>query len=681
MRLIHDPLRGAAVAVLGLATIALTGALSAAPATASPGPHFTAIRNSMPATTDKRLGPYSSPRMSVEVALAPRDEATLNGQLRAMYTAGGSEYHRWLAKGQFDASYAPASTERAAVASYLRGTGLSVGQSSSPFLIRATGSSRQIESAFRTTLGSYVDPRGVRYFSNSSAVQLPSSLIGGVLGVIGLSNTVREHSMIAHVDSISHPAAKPAGSSPSCETPYFTKAQLFKAINHGVGFPYGYGGGPGCNGLTPSQTNSLYSAPSAGPRGKGAGVNAAVFELSAYQRSDIDTWAHTFYGPSYSPRLSDINVDGGPLHRVCPAGDTCPAKYNYYAGDVEVDADIEMELAIAPDASHLLVYNAPNDYTGQTELDEYTAIARQDIAATVSSSWAVCENDVSAGYVRAENVVFEQMAMQGQSVFSSAGDTGAFSCIRSDGTTIANVLDPTSQPWVTSVGGTSLESDNPRTSPHPAYPRGVETVWNTLNLCGSQGPSASNDGKGGFFWCAETGSGGGGSSQWWGRPFYQHGAGVTNPYTTYGNGSTHCALATAGTPCREEPDISADADPNTGYAEYCTDNARTRYGICSEYSSADSPGWFLIGGTSLSSPLWGALLADRDSYNGCRTGNANPLLYQLYNADPGRYFHDIGRFGNGPLTPGTNGLFPTTPGFDLATGIGTPNMAAIITGR
>ena len=83
------------------------------------------------------------------------------------------------------------------------------------------------------------------------------------------------------------------------------------------------------------------------------------------------------------------------------------------AGDIEVDADIEMQLAIAPAARHLLVYNAPNDFTGQTELDEYTKIANDDIADVVSSSWAVCENDAGAAYVQAENLIFEQMAASG----------------------------------------------------------------------------------------------------------------------------------------------------------------------------------------------------------------------------------------------------------------------------
>ncbi len=94
-----------------------------------------------------------------------------------------------------------------------------------------------------------------------------------------------------------------------------------------------------------------------------------------------------------------MNVDGGPLAPQCPAGDQCPAKFNGFAGDIEVDADIETQLAMAPDVSHLVVYNAPNDFTGQTTLDEWTQIANDNTAAAVSSSWAVCENDAGAAFV------------------------------------------------------------------------------------------------------------------------------------------------------------------------------------------------------------------------------------------------------------------------------------------
>ncbi len=99
--------------------------------------------------------------------------------------------------------------------------------------------------------------------------------------------------------------------------------------------------------------------------------------------------------------------------------------------------------------------------------------------------------------------------------------------------------------------------------------------------------------------------------------------------------------------------------------------------MCGQFSGSQNPaGWFGIGGTSLSSPLWSAVIADRDSFQGRRSGNVNPLLYALFGLAPHRYFHDI--TGNGQTTV-SNGLFPVTPGYDEATGIGTPRMAALIT--
>ena len=502
------------------------------------------------------------------------------------------------------------------------------------------------------------------------------------MGVVGLTNTVRPHAMVARAKGVIRPSGRPAASSASsasCETGYPTRKQLFNLVNNGASLPFGYGGGPACSGLTPSQTNSIYGAPRAGSRAKGAGVTLGLFELSAYQPSDITTYAHHFFGRGYTPKLTNVIVDGGPLHPACPVGDTCPPDFNGYSGDIEVDADIETQLSVAPDVSRVVVYNAPNDETGQTVLDEYTRIAHDDLASSVSSSWGECEADVPAVFAQAENMVFEQMALQGQSMFASSGDSGAFDCIDADGSTGVNVNDPSAQPWVTSVGGTSLESDNPGTRPHPAYPARRQTVWNPDNLCNSK---ASEGGNSGFFWCSGSGvgAGGGGSSQFWSRPFYQRGRGVNSPFTTTANGTTHCVLAVQGTPCREMPDISANADEWTPYAEFCTGSASTPESTCATFSgSQPAPGWFGIGGTSLSTPLWSAIIADRDSYQRHRSGNINPLLYKLFRAQPGRYFHDITGVGPKQQAATTNGRFPTTPGYDEATGIGTPRMAALIT--
>jgi len=677
---ISRPVRAGTVAIMGLAITAFTGTLaSAGAATPAPGASlgYVALANSVPPTTDNVTGSYSSSKMQIEVAVAPRDEAGLNTTLAALYDKNSPSYHHWLTSGQFDARYAPTPAARTAVAKFLSSSGLSVVPSGSPYLVRATGSSAQIQRTFHTQLNTFKDPQGTKYFANSTPVYMPSSLAGASLGVIGLTNTVRDAQHVYRINNTMRRPAK-AASTTSCETPYPTAQQLFDNIVGDQPLSLGYGAGPGCSGLTPSQDNSLYGAPNLGARGKGKGVDIAVFELSAYLHSDIATWAHQFYGPGYNPPLVDVNVDGGPLNPQCPAGDTCPPEFNGYSGDIEVVADIETQLAIAPDVSHLIVYNAPNDFTGQTALDEYAAIAKANVADSVSSSWAVCENDVTAGYVQAENTIFRQMAAQGQSVFGAEGDTGAFSCIRSDGHTNVNLLDPPAQPWVTSVGGTSFENFNPGTNPKPRYPRVGEAVWNVQNLCSNAAPSPANDNQGGFFWCAATGAAGGGSSQYWGMPSYQRGPGVINSNTTVGNGTTHCSLAKIGTPCREAPDISANADEFTPYAEYCTGNANTPFSVCGTFSDSQPvPGWFGIGGTSLSSPLVSAIIADRDSLHGNRAGNINPTLYREYQIAPSLFFHDVTGAGH---IANNNGLFPAVRGYDLATGIGTIKMAPFIIG-
>jgi subtilase family serine protease len=672
-----------ACAFLGAALVAAVG--SAGALAASSGPGMARIPGSYLPTSAATTGQLSTPQMSVEVVLQPGNEAGLSSLLDGLYTPGSADYGHWLAAGRFDSEFAPSQATVEAITAYLQGEGLTVQPTVTPFLLRAVGSSAQIDAAFATTIENYRNAQGANFFANTTPASVPADLASSVLGVVGLSNTVRLQSQ-----ATTQPASASSGGhgrgEPSCEIPYPTTLAQLEAIP--ASGPYnGYGGGPGCSGLTPSQTNSIYHAPNAGPRAPGAGANVAVFELSAYNHSDITNWAQTFYGHSYRPRLDDLNVDGGPLApntSQCPVGDTC---FYGYGGDEEVEADIEQDLTVAPDTSSVLVYNAPNDETGQTELDEYGTIANQDTADSISSSWAICEPDAGLAYAQAENLIFEQMAAQGQSMFSSSGDTGAFECIR-DGTfsdfAPLETLDPSSQPWVTSAGGTSFESFDPGTNPSPRYPSGTEAVWNTLDVC--SGNNSSTATSTGIIDCGTYGAGGGGHSIFWPMPKYQRGAGVINPDTVYG--PSNCALAATGQPCREGPDISADADPLTGYAEYCTgSNYVSPNPNGTDYESAcygqtktpGAPGWFHIGGTSLAAPLWAALFSDRDAFHGYRSGNANYLLYALFD-NPYTYgsdFHQITAFHQASTN---NGFYPVTPGYNEATGIGTPDFSGLITG-
>ncbi len=253
---------------------------------------------------------------------------------------------------------------------YLTGRGLTVQRSESGFLIRATGSSDRVTAAFGTTLRTYRDQAGTRLLRQRvSRPDANSSLAPDVLGVIGLSDTLRMRSAAKlgfELAALRRCLRSPA----SCQPP-LPDAGVLHAGNRSSNVPdtevpRGYGGGPGCSGLTPEQGNSIYGAPDAGPRGKGAGVTLALFELSAYQPSDIATWARTFYGPGYTPPISAINVDGGPLSPACPAGDECVPGSDAYYYDVEPVADIDTMLMISPDARNVEVYDAPNDELGIT---------------------------------------------------------------------------------------------------------------------------------------------------------------------------------------------------------------------------------------------------------------------------------------------------------------------------
>jgi subtilase family serine protease len=600
------------------------------------------------ATGTQVLGARSATStMSVEVVISPAHQAEINRRLAQEYDPTGPRFHHWLPKGAFDRLFRPSSATVAAVDSYLRGAGLTLEQVASPFLVRASGPTADVERAFGTGIENYRNATAGSFYANTSAVSLPRRLVSSVIGVAGLSSLVREHPMLV-----------PPGATGRAQ-------DLMLPASHR---PH-YGAGPQGSGLTPTQIDSIYGARrlyrAAGGRGRGRGVVIGVFELSAYARSDITTWTRRFYGKSFHAPLVNVLVDGGSIHPVCPTGDTCDPPGDY-SGDDEVTADIEQDLAVAKDVAQIDVYDAPNDLTGETTIDEYTQMAGDDAAPTISSSWGLCEQDLGASVARAESIAFEQMAIQGQTVTAAAGDNGPFDCIE-DGTSNAHkvgVDDPASQPFVTGVGGTSFDSYDPQKERTPGYPSGKEVVWNPLDGC--------NSSPLGLQACDSNGAGGGGVSRFWSRPGYQAGPHIVKTYSQRG---PYCRFARVRKMCREVPDVSADADEFTPYADYCIGPAQPSNSACAEYLPYFPSGWSPAGGTSLSSPLWAALLADTISYhNGARIGEANVELYRLYRHDPGKYFHDILGVHK---TDNSNGKYPVTTGYDLATGMGSPIIWAI----
>ena len=124
---------------------------------------FAAIAGSFRKTIDVDMGAFSSSRMSVEVVLAPRNGSQLDGLLADLYDPKSKNYQHWLAQGEFVSRFAPDPAQVAAITDYLRQSGLDIEESSSPFLLRASGPSSMIEKTFKTVLHTYRNRNGVAY--------------------------------------------------------------------------------------------------------------------------------------------------------------------------------------------------------------------------------------------------------------------------------------------------------------------------------------------------------------------------------------------------------------------------------------------------------------------------------------------------------------------------------------
>ncbi len=342
-----------------------------------------------------------------------------------------------------------------------------------------------------------------------------------------------------------------------------------------------------------------------------AGQTVALYELQGYGTGDIAAYQSCF---GTATPVSTVDVDGGPLA---------------HSGVGEADVDIEQVVSFAP-AAHIIVYEGPNTDAGG--YDTYNSIVTQDVAKVVSTSWGLCEPFTGSASAQAEGTLFEEAAVQGQTVVASSGDEGSEDCLGSgySDDTLA-VDDPASQPFVTGCRRDLLDG---AAGAH-AHRNGVERRTDLL--------------LGG----------------WWrwgvlvvGRCRPIRAPRPRSGWSMPGRRAPPCGAA-AGTYCREVPDVSALAGPFP-YLEYV------------------SGSWGSWGGTSLAAPLWASLIALSNASAACagkNVGFANPILYRAAASDPSSF--NAVTTGNNDLTGRNGGAYPALAGYDMATGLGTPNGTAL----
>ena len=368
--------------------------------------------------------------------------------------------------------------------------------------------------------------------------------------------------------------------------------------------------------LLPAQlasANGYNVSPLWGSNDDGTGESVALVEFSDYVNADIAGYKTCF---GLTTPVSRVKVNGG-------------TAIDQSGGDIEVALDQEVVAGMAPGLNHIYTYIAPQSSTMAAVLDSIYTHRVSEGVHIVSDSWGNCELALLEADQAATNRELQLMAVAGMSFYAASGDDGASDCHRSLGFNGPEVDDPAVQPYATGVGGTNLDVSSTHT----------ERVWGSHS--------------------AANGAGGGGVSLSFTMPSWQKGPGVIRS----GSSRTKCGGKTRF--CREVPDVSFDADPDTGYVVNCID--------------CGGNGWTIVGGTSAAAPLMAAFTADANHFSlghgGKRMGFADPFLYHEFAADPSM-FHDVKNGSNSILG---NSIYTAGNGYDLASGLGSVDVQRMAT--
>jgi subtilase family serine protease len=580
--------------------------------------------------------------LHLDVELAPRDPAGLAAFVRSVSDPKSVNYKHYLAKGQFAAEFGPTRATIDAVTNALRAQGLHPGAPTPDGLtIPVTATATQASAALGTGFATYRMSDGRATFANTAAPELAASVAGSVTGIIGLDNVVR----------VTPDHTKPQGGrqvtagsvTPRTVSPHLPSPSICASFKTELAQPSAPGANDGwTDGVTYwepgtlSPANAYDTAQMYGGYGDtGQNVTVGLFEAEAFNASDISLYQSCF---GTKVPISKVEVDGGPT--------LTPGLTN--GTGLESALDIDAVAGMAPGVS-ITVYQGPDGASDQNALDMYQRMVTDDTAQVLSTSWGGCEADIQTiepNLITALNSVFEQAAAQGQTVVASSGDAGSTDCYQqpfaSTPSSTLSVDLPAGLADVTAVGGTTLRLNG--TAPD------LQSTWNT---------PATTDDQGDFFAGGASGGGVSAATELSGAANYQQGV--------QGAGYSDACVADADATCRQVPDVSALADGDSGYLVLWGQDAK------------DLEFFWHVGGTSLAAPLWAAVAALADSGLACAAnGNAgflNPALY----ADTSGSLHDITTGSNFlPDSGNTSDLYQAGPGYDLATGLGTPNAAKVV---
>ncbi len=586
-------------------------------------------------------------------------------QLEASVEQGVSNY---LSVSQFAQAYGQSQDNVTGLVGYLAPFGITAEVYPDNIDVVASGTAGQFDSALATQQEQYYVPaRAGRpetpgapaqtVHGNVAPPELPRRIAQYVVAILGLSNYDAFVSNAVRMDTAVN-VSVPANAN-ACAA----LTTLPDACNTPQSFADDYG-------LSP-----LYRQGAVGSGQTVGIVTLAALDVGAPEYF----WSNVVGLPTGKRTVTVDNVDGG------------PGAASISAGSQETDLDVEQAGGVAPGAD-VIVYQAPPTDFGF--VDAFMTAASQDVAGSVSTGWGYSETAVqssvatgseSPGFQAAFDEAFLEMAVQGQSSFVATGDAGAYLASEDIQTTNLSVGSPADSPFTTAAGGTTLPWTATVTGPDgnavvdvPAQRTwGWDYLWQPIaTVTGVAEATAAQQAIGGST---------GGYSSLEPKPSYQQGVSGTDffsavPYLTPTGYQEVAGLVLPtqwdfdGTPPvihgsgggRAVPDVSTDADPETGFLVYVPSFAAVGQPVLQ--------GGY--GGTSFVAPDLSGSTAVIDSLLGHRVGLWGPAIYPLA-TQPVSPFTALDQSGTG-----SDNLFYTgTPGtvYNPGSGLGYPDLSALAT--
>jgi subtilase family serine protease len=603
------PARWAALAgSVGLAVSFAAAVTPSASASAKPLPARISLRGSM-APAVARSHPdgavSASSSFGFDLVLSLRNTAGAQAFVKAVSEPGSAQFHHYLSDAQWSARFGPTRAEVAKAESWLRSAGFSV--TSVPrdrLYVAAQGTAKGVEHAFGVQLG-YYKVNGKRVRLATGNLSIPSSMAGTVTGVMGVNEEVAttDLSQVSHAPahvtaSPTQEPGPPAGfANPEPCSAYWGQktdtadsTQLYAPYKGPL--PYDI-----C-GYKSAQLRGAYGLAGSVAKGDdGSGVTMAI--VDAYDSPTLLSDAQEYFtlnDPSHPLQSSQFtNVEPAKVTNVSLCGGS--GWYPEQALDVE--------------SSHSMAPGANVEFVGaesclNTDLLNALQTAVTSGASVVSDSWGDDVGDLldDAATKTVYDNTFMMADSTGVSVLFSSGDDG--DNFADFGLDAANY--PPSSPYITAVGGTTLEVGAHNTAL-------AQYGWSTGKqlLCGpvtakNCGSATTPEGS-----LAFQSGGGGGTSYYYTQPYYQ--AGIVPSALALRNEAVNGPV-----PYRVEPDISMDADAQSGFL----------IGFTQAFPNGTYYAQFKEGGTSLASPLLAGVIADADQAAGSSLGFLNPELYSSY---------------------------------------------------